>query len=83
MHISLISLRVPYPEAVSAWYMQHLGLTITARHPQTGRIVLATDAPGTSVIFLLASHQSILNGCNCTFAWRMWTRSITNYEQQA
>lgn len=52
MHISLISLRVPQPEIVSAWYMQHLGLAIKATHPQTGRIVLATDEPGTSVIFL-------------------------------
>ena len=28
MHISLISLRVPHPEEVSAWYRTHLGLAI-------------------------------------------------------
>ena len=52
MHISLISLRVSHPEEVSAWYQNYLGLTIMATHPQTGRIVLTTDEPGTSLIFL-------------------------------
>jgi catechol 2,3-dioxygenase-like lactoylglutathione lyase family enzyme len=52
MHISLISLPVPHPEEVSTWYRTHLGLIVKAIHPQTGRIVLATDEPGTSLIFL-------------------------------
>jgi catechol 2,3-dioxygenase-like lactoylglutathione lyase family enzyme len=52
MHISLISLCVPHPEEVSAWYRTHLGLTVMATHPQTGRVVLATDEPGTSLILL-------------------------------
>ncbi|HEY0757315.1 MAG TPA: VOC family protein [Ktedonobacteraceae bacterium] len=52
MHISLISLRVHDPAEVSAWYMTHLGLTVMATHPPTGRIVLATEQPGTSLIFL-------------------------------
>jgi len=40
MHISLISLRVPHPEEVSAWYRTHLGLTVMATPSQ-----LNTDNP--------------------------------------
>jgi hypothetical protein len=53
MHISLISLRVPHPEEGSACYRTHLGLAVIATHSQTGRVMLAADEPGTSLIFLL------------------------------
>ena len=42
MHISLISLRVPHPEEVSACYRTHLGLAVMATHSQTGRVMLVT-----------------------------------------
>lgn len=41
-----------YPEEVSTWYRNHIGLVSIATHPYTGRTILGTDEPGTGLILL-------------------------------